>query len=93
MKKITEAASILGLTVVGALIPTVVNAKVPYVFEWGKVKMPVQDMIDSIMPNLLPVLFVVLIYWLLSKKGMNSTRVIIFIIVFAILFNFLGILG
>lgn len=93
LKKITEAANILGLTVVGALVPTVINAKVPYVFEWGKVKMPVQDMIDSIMPSLLPVVVVALVYWLLGRKGMNSTKAIILIIIFAIVCSAAGILG
>ncbi|MEG0264959.1 MAG: PTS system mannose/fructose/sorbose family transporter subunit IID [Erysipelotrichaceae bacterium] len=93
LKKITDAANILGLTVVGALIPTVINAKTAYVFEWGKVKMPVQDMIDSIMPALLPVCVVAFVYWLLNRKGMNSTKVILAMIVLSIAFSFFGILG
>lgn len=93
LKKITESANILGLTVVGALIPTVINAKIPYVFQWGKVKMPVQEMIDSIMPSLVPVCIVALVYWLLSKKGMNSTRVILIMIVAAIFLSYFKVLG
>lgn len=51
----TEAASIMGLTVVGALIPSVVKMKIPIVFQTGKVKLPIQtEILDKIMPALLP---------------------------------------
>lgn len=93
LKKITESANILGLTVVGALIPTVINAKIPYVFQWGEVEMPAQEMIDSIMPALIPVGIVVFIYWLLSRKSMNSTRVILLMILMSIALSYFGILG
>lgn len=93
LKKITESANILGLTVVGALIPTVISASVPYVFQWGKVEMPVQDMLDSIMPNLIPVAIVVFIYWILDKKSMNSSKAIILLIIVAIACSYFGILG
>lgn len=93
LKRITESANILGLTVVGALIPTVINAKVPYIFNWGDVTMPAQDMIDSIMPNLLPVCIVAFVYWILARKGMNSSKAILLMIVLAIACSFFGILG
>lgn len=93
LKKITECANILGLTVVGALIPTVINAEIPYVFKWGGVEKPAQEMLDSIMPNLLPVCIVAFVYWILSRKGMNSSKVIILLIVLAIAASYLGILG
>lgn len=93
LKKITESANILGLTVVGALIPTVISAKIPYIFQWGDVKKPVQEMLDSIMPNLLPVCIVASVYWLLARKGMNSSKAILLLIVFAIAASFFGIIG
>lgn len=93
LKKITESANILGLTVVGALIPTVVRADIPYVFSWGDVEMPVQEMLDSIMPKLVPVCVVAFVYWILAKKSINSSRTIILLIIFAIFCSYFGILG
>lgn len=93
LKHITEAANILGLSVVGALIPTVVNAKVPFVFTQGDVTLEIQAMLDSILPSLVPVLFVGFVYWSLGLKKMNSTKAILMIIVLAIIFSALGILG
>lgn len=73
---ITEAASILGLTVVGALIPSVVNYSTNLAFTMGDVTFAVQDMLDKIMPKMLPLGIVMLSYWLLGKKNVNSTKLI-----------------
>lgn len=73
---ITEAANILGLTVVGALIPSVVNYSTNLAFTMGDVTFAVQDMLDKIMPKMLPLGIVMLSYWLLGKKKVNSTKLI-----------------
>lgn len=88
LKSITEAAGVLGLTVVGALIPTVIKANVPYVFKTGKVVMKLQDILNQIMPALIPVALVAFVYWILGKKKMTSTKAIFLMLILAIvLFN------
>lgn len=77
---ITEAASILGLTVVGALIPSVINYKTDLAFIMGEVTFALQDMLDKILPCMLPLGIVMLSYWLLGKKGINSTKLIFILI-------------
>lgn len=47
LKKITKAANILGITVIGALIPSVVNARFAYEFSWGEVSISVQELADQ----------------------------------------------
>lgn len=76
MSGLTDAASVLGLTVVGALIPSVVSYQVDLTFAMGEVSLSVQDMMNLIMPGLAPLLIVLLSYWLLGKKWMNSTKLI-----------------
>lgn len=93
IQKITEGAAILGLTVIGALIPTVIRADVPYVFKSGEVTMKVQDILNQIMPALIPVGLVAFVYWLLGRKGMNSTKAIFLLIFLAIVFYNFKILG
>ena len=93
MNRVTEAASILGLTVVGALIPSVVNANVPFVFKSGEVKMELQNILNQIMPSLIPVLLVALVYTLLNRKGMTSFKAIIFVMILGIVCSVAGILG
>lgn len=77
---ITEAASILGLTVVGALIPTVISYKVNLMFQMGEVSLSIQEMLDKIMPGLVPLLIVLWSYQLLGTKKVNSTKLIFILI-------------
>lgn len=78
---ITEAASILGLTVVGALIPSVIKYRTDLQFTMGEVTFAMQDMLDKILPCLLPLGIVMFSYWLLGKKKVNSTKLIFILIV------------
>ncbi|WEV41180.1 PTS system mannose/fructose/sorbose family transporter subunit IID [Lactobacillus sp. ESL0684] len=80
MSLFTEGASILGLTVVGGMIPSVINYKLDLTYKVGKVSMNVQDMLDQIMPGLLPLLIALFSYWILGKKKMTSTKLIFVLI-------------
>lgn len=93
LNRLTDAAILLGVTVVGALIPTVVSAKVPLVFKTGKVVLKAQNILDQIMPALVPVLLVGVCYWLLGKKKMSSTKLIVIVLLAGIVLGGLGIIG
>lgn len=94
LKKITDAATILGVTVVGALIPSVVKASVTLQPTIGENVINIQEqMFDPMMPYIVPVLITVFIYWLLGRKNMNSTRVIFIAIILCVVTKALGILG
>lgn len=74
---VQKAASIIGVTVVGALIASFVNLKLALEFNIGEKAVNVQnDIIDAIMPNLLPLLLTLGIYHLISKKGKSPTSII-----------------
>jgi Phosphotransferase system, mannose/fructose/N-acetylgalactosamine-specific component IID len=89
----TNAATVLGVTVIGALIPSVVKASVPFVYKHDGVELVLQDTLDAILPALVPVLLVALTYWMLGQKKLNSTRVIWIILLLSILLSALGILA
>lgn len=94
MSVFTDAASVMGLSVVGALIATVVKIYIPISFKTGKVTLALQSgVIDKIMPALLPALAAWGIYVLLGKKGWTANRVILLVIAVALLGAFTGILG
>lgn len=93
LKKITKAANVLGIMVIGALIPSVVNAKFSYVFTMGEVTKSIQELADQIMPGLAPCLVVFFTYWLLGRKKMNSTRVTLLLVAIGILAYNLKIFG
>ena len=42
----------------------------------GEVTLSVQENLDKILPCMIPLGIVMLSYWLLGKKNMNSTRLI-----------------
>ena len=77
----TEACSVLGLTVVGNLMASVVKVQTGLTFVNGDVTLSVQDLLNGIMPNLLPVVVVFLCYYFMSKKKVKMTRMILFIII------------
>lgn len=89
----TEAASIMGLSVVGALIATSVKLSTSVNFKVGEVALDLQtDILDKIMPSLLPVLVTALVYKLLGNKKWTPTKLILLIIVFSLVCSFFGIL-
>ncbi|MEE6709542.1 PTS system mannose/fructose/sorbose family transporter subunit IID [Lacticaseibacillus paracasei] len=89
LNNLTDAATLLGVFVIGGLIPTVVNVIVPFKLTIGKKSLAIQaDMLDQILPALVPIALVALAYWLLGRKKMNSTRVIwVFLIVSIVLYS------
>ena len=89
----TNAATVLGVTVIGALIPSVVKATVPFVYKKDGVELVIQDTLDAILPSLVPILLVLLTYWMLGQKKLNSTRVIWIILILSIVLSAFGILG
>ena len=90
----TDAISIMGLMVIGCLIPTVVKVFIPLKFKTGKVILSLQNgILDKIMPALLPVAVTIFVYWLLGKKNITPTKIIGLIILVCLLGSFTGILG
>lgn len=85
--------TILGVTVIGALIPTVIKVATPLVYTNNGVKLEMQATLDGILPALIPVLLTLLTYWMLGQKKLNSTRVIWLVLIFTIVLSALGILG
>lgn len=79
-RKISRAASIVGLTVIGALVATYINFKLGVTIHAGSIKVNLQEgVLDKIMPQLLPLLYTIFCYWML-KKG-RSPLTLIFITV------------
>lgn len=91
--QITDAASVLGLTVVGALAATVVTAKTPLTFQMGEVNMALADLLDKILPSMISVLTVWALYKLIGRKGMKVTTIILLVILFSMVCSAFGILA
>ncbi|WP_010630596.1 PTS system mannose/fructose/sorbose family transporter subunit IID [Sporolactobacillus vineae] len=85
LKNLTEAAAILGLTVIGALIPAVIKPVIPLAFNIGKVKLDFQTLLNQIIPGIIPIAIVLFSYWLLGKKKMTSTRLLFILLAIGII--------
>ena len=85
-----EAASVLGVFMMGALVATMINFDISYKLPIGEKMIDFQDILNSIFPRLLPAIFTAFIFWLLGKKGMNSTKAIGIIIVLALALSAFG---
>lgn len=84
-KKVAHAASIVGLTVVGALIASFVKLETNLVIHAGQAKIALQkDLLDKVMPNLLPLAYTLLMYYLL-KKGFSPVKLIIITVIVGII--------
>lgn len=90
-KKISHAASIIGLTVVGGLIASMIKLKLAWVIVIGQASIALQDKVfDAIMPNMLPLAYTLLMYYLL-KKSYSPVKLILFTIVVGIAGKGIGI--
>ncbi|OJH20206.1 PTS system mannose/fructose/sorbose family transporter subunit IID [Bacillus obstructivus] len=87
-KKISRAASIVGLTVIGALVATYINFKLGVTIHAGDIKVALQEgVLDKIMPQLLPLLYTFFCYWML-KKGKSPLTLIAVTVVIGLVGSF-----
>lgn len=94
LQVLTESCSILGLTVVGALIPSVISVKIPLVLNFATgTSLSVQEQLDKIMPCMIPVLLTLICYKLLGKKKVSMTSLVFIVLIVSIIGSALGILG
>ena len=90
---ITNAATMLGVFMVGALVATMVDVEIAWSPTIAGVAIEVQNNIDMILPRLIPAAIVGAIYWLLGKERMTSTRAIVIVLVVSIALSALGVIA
>lgn len=90
MDKIMAVATIVGLCVVGGMVATMLNITTPLKWNISGAEIVVQDILDQILPKMLPLAFTFGIYKLLKKASI--TKITIGIIIFGIAVHLIGIL-
>lgn len=93
MNRLTSAAAVIGLSVVGALVATTVDVHFGLSWEIGELTQNLDDLVNSILPYFCNVLFVVLIYFGLDIKKMTSARMVVIVLVLSIVLSAIGILA
>lgn len=93
VQALTEAAAVVGMTVLGALVATVVRLSTPASLAVGQAVVSWQrDVLDVIMLNALP-LALTLVVWRLLYLRVPSMRVIGGLFVLGIVLTYLGLAG
>nr|WP_026089013.1 MULTISPECIES: PTS system mannose/fructose/sorbose family transporter subunit IID [Enorma] len=90
LNAITDAATVMGVFMVGALVSTNVGIVISAPIDLGGVTVDLQHIANMICPKLVPAALVGFVYWLLGKKGMTSTKAIFIVLIVAIVLGGLG---
>jgi mannose/fructose/N-acetylgalactosamine-specific phosphotransferase system component IID len=85
LNKLIAGAGVLGTFIMGVLAVSFVKLATPVVFLIGGSKFEVQKIIDTFMPNLLPLLLVMGIWWLVARKNVSPTWIMIALILIGVL--------
>lgn len=90
-RRLTDAFNVLGIMVIGALsagnIALVTTLNIPMGGDWS----PLQDTLDGVFPKILPLIAVLVTWWMLDKKQFSPTKVILVLTVAVIVFCLIGV--
>lgn len=92
LNQFIKTASVLGLFMMGALSSTYI--KLSTAISWNNAvgeKQLLQDVLNKIFPNVLPLLVVFGIYFYIKKFGPKYVRILISILVLSVVLSFFGI--
>ena len=92
IQSISEKASILGMMVIGAMVPSYVIVNSPIQIGTGKAAVSLIKTLDQILPSMLPILATLAVMWMLKKKW-KVGWILIVIIAFSIIGTGLKILS
>ncbi len=84
-KRARESFNLLGSVVVGGVAASYVSLNTVWKFNTGDSELVINDVINGIFPNLLPLVLVIFCWWLMSKKKMSPLKVMGVLIVLALI--------
>ena len=91
LTKMTEAAKVLAMVVIGGMIPQIVKFPIALKLTMGGGEFVLADILDGIMPNILPLLLSIVVYKLLIK-GKKPNTIIFSLLGLGILLTLLGVM-
>ena len=92
--RLANFANVLGVVVVGGLIPTTVKVATGITIASGEGSIALQEQLDKVLPCLLPVILVLICYLFIKKSnGKNTAWVILGVLVACIALSWVGILA
>jgi len=92
--RITQAMSIIGLTIVGAITSEYVTIKTGWVMMQGsEVMLDMNAALDGIFPNMITLILALLVYWLMAKKNVKIGWMFLILFVFAVVALLTGLMA
>lgn len=91
LAKLTEAARVLAMVVIGGMIPQIVKFQLALTVEMGGGTFVLQDVMNSIMPNLLPLLLSLFVYRQIMK-GVKTNTIIFILLALGIILTILKVM-
>lgn len=89
---VTDAARVMGLTMLGALAASLIKANVALELTFGESTLAIQTILDRILPKGLSLATLFIAVWLLKKKKVTVMKLVLIIIAFSIVMSFFGIM-
>lgn len=86
----TQAASILGLMMVGAMTATTVNVPLNWTLQIGDAPLEILPLFDAIYPGILSLGMVLLMMWLIKKKSAKPLTLILGLLAFGLVGALIG---
>jgi PTS system mannose-specific IID component len=88
LRRIMEGSAIAGLMALGALVANwlVFGLSSALTYTVGNYSLPIQGMLDSILPGLLPLVTTLLVYWAV-RKGVNYTWIMVVLLLISLIFG------
>ena len=92
LDRLTKYAGIAAFTVCGGFISSLVYLTLNVSYTQGETVISLQETLDGLMPNLIPLLYTLLMYYLIDKKKVNVLLLMFVTIVLGILGVVVGIM-
>lgn len=91
MDTVMSTVTIIGLIVVGALVGSLLNITTPLTINISGAEVVIQNILDSILPNMLPLAFTFAVFTLI-RRGVSITKLTLGTLVLGIVLSFIGFL-
>ncbi len=92
LDKLTNLFALIGLMVVGGMAATRVNVITPLVISYNEISINIQEILNSLLPALIPLLVTLGILKLVNKK-INPNKIVAYIFAFGIIGSYAGLLA
>lgn len=92
IQRYSTMAGILGLMIVGGLVPQMVNLNLAFQLNIGDMTVSIQELLDGIIPKMLPMGLTLFCAWLVHKR-VNTVLILVSMLVIGVILAALGVIA